>query len=110
MGKKEVLFAQTLEKVRKQAKEQGNCISEEQVREAFAELELENEQLQMVFDYLVKHKIGIGAPPDGDMISWVLGDIPKEDQEAIFNCIMNVLPCIELIVDGKIDQAMNTYN
>lgn len=55
-------------------------------------------------------KIGIGAPPDGDMISWVLGDIPKEDQEAIFNCIMNVLPCIELIVDGKIDQAMNMYN
>ena len=28
---KEVLFAQTLEQVRKTAKEQGNCISEEQV-------------------------------------------------------------------------------
>lgn len=63
---REVLFAQTLEKVRKQAKEQGNCISEEQVREAFAELELENDQLQMVFDYLVKHKIGIGAPVNPD--------------------------------------------
>ena len=63
---REVLFAQTLEKVRKQAKEQGNCISEEQVREAFAELSLDNDQLQMVFDYLVKHKIGIGAPVNPD--------------------------------------------
>ena len=57
---KEVLFAQTLEQVRKTAKEQGNCISEEQVKEAFAELDLNNEQLQMVFDYLLKRKIGIG--------------------------------------------------
>ncbi len=63
---KEVLFAQTLEQVRKTAKEQGNCISEEQVKEAFAELDLSNEQLQMVFDYLLKRKIGIGQPMDPD--------------------------------------------
>lgn len=63
---KEVLFAQTLEKIRKQAKEQGNCISEEQVKEAFAQLELDNAQLQMVFDYLVKHKVGIGEPVNLD--------------------------------------------
>ena len=63
---KEVLFAQTLEQVRQQAKEQGNCISEEQVREAFKELQLSEEQLQMVFDYLVKHKVGIGEPVDVD--------------------------------------------
>ena len=63
---KEVLFAQTLEQVRKTAKEQGNCTSEEQVKEAFAELDLNNEQLQMVFDYLLKRKIGIGQPMDPD--------------------------------------------
>lgn len=63
---KEVLFAQTLEQVRKTAKEQGNCVSEEQVRDAFAELELDNDQLQMVFDYLVKHKVGIGQPVNPD--------------------------------------------
>ena len=61
---KEVLFAQILEQVRKTAKEQGNCISEEQVKDAFAELDLSGEQLQMVFDYLLKHKIGIGQPMD----------------------------------------------
>ena len=47
-------------------KEQGNCISEEQVKDAFAELDLSGEQLQMVFDYLLKHKIGIGQPMDPD--------------------------------------------
>lgn len=64
--KKEILFAQTLEQVRRLAKEQGNCVSEEQVREAFAEQELNENQMQMVFDYLVKHKVGIGQPIDSD--------------------------------------------
>jgi len=63
---REVLFAKTLEEVRALAKEQGNCVSEEQVKDAFAALDLDNEQLQMVFDYLVKHKVGIGQPVDPD--------------------------------------------
>lgn len=63
---KEVLFANTLEQVRNLAKEQGNCVSEEQVKEAFAALDLNNEQLQMVFDYLVKHKVGINEPVNVD--------------------------------------------
>ncbi|MBO4982367.1 MAG: hypothetical protein J6C84_10855 [Lachnospiraceae bacterium] len=61
---KEVLFAKTLEQVRKTAREQGGSISEEQVREAFGPLKLEEDQLKMVFDYLEKHKIGIGEPVD----------------------------------------------
>lgn len=64
--KKEILFAQTLEQVRRLAKEQGNCVSGEQVREAFAKQELNENQMQMVFDYLVKHKVGIGQPIDPD--------------------------------------------
>lgn len=63
---REILFAQTLEAVRAKAREQGGCVSEEQVREAFAAQELSEEQLQMVFDYLVKHKVGIGKPVDPD--------------------------------------------
>ena len=63
---REVLFAQTLEKVRQLAKDQGNCVSKEQVKEAFTELELDDKQLQMVLDYLVQHKVGIGQPVDAD--------------------------------------------
>lgn len=62
----EILFAQTLEKVKKMAKEQGNCITEEQVREAFLELSFSEEQVQMVFDYLKAHKVGIGEPVNPD--------------------------------------------
>lgn len=63
---REVLFAQTLEQVRKTAKEQGNCISKEQVEEAFAALNLDKEKLNMVLDYLKQHKIGIGEPVNPD--------------------------------------------
>lgn len=63
---REVIFAQTLEQVRKLAKEQGNCVSEDQVKEAFAPLDLDSDQLQMVFDYLVTHKIGIGQHVNTD--------------------------------------------
>lgn len=63
---KEIWFAKTLEQVRQQARAQGSSISEEQVREAFRDLELSDTQLQMVFDYLKKQKIGIGEPVDAD--------------------------------------------
>lgn len=59
---KEELFAKTLQEVKELAKSQGNCIQESQVIEAFAPLELENDKLQMVYDYLLKSKIGIGMP------------------------------------------------
>lgn len=62
----EVLFAQTLEQVRQHAADQGGWISEEDVQEAFAPLALSGEQLQMVYDYLVKQRIGIGAPVNPD--------------------------------------------
>lgn len=62
----EVLFAQTLERVKETAANQGGWISEEDVQEAFDPLGLSGEQLQMVYDYLVKHKIGINAPVDPD--------------------------------------------
>ena len=48
----EILFAKTLEKVKKQARDQGNAITREQVGEAFAGLSLSQEQLSLVFDYL----------------------------------------------------------
>lgn len=63
---KEIMFARSLEKVRRIAKEQGNCVSEAQVRAEFDALALNDAQLQMVFDYLAKHRVGIGEPVDPD--------------------------------------------
>ncbi len=66
MEQQELEFARILEQVRKQAKEQNNCIAKQQVREAFSHLTLEEEQLELVFDYLKKHKIGIDEPVNLD--------------------------------------------
>lgn len=63
---KELLFARTLESVKKTAKEQGSVIAKEQVEETFAGLSLSKEQLALVFDYLKKHRIGIGEPAGTD--------------------------------------------
>lgn len=90
----ELLFAQTLEKVKKTAKEQGNCISEEQVREAFRELSLEEAQLEMVFDYLKKHKIGIGEPAN-------LDDYLSEEEIDYLEEYKKELGHLEKVSDGE---------
>ncbi len=63
---REIKFAKTLEQVKKTAKNQNNCISKEQVQEAFASLGLSEEQMEMVYGYLRQHKIGVGEPVDLD--------------------------------------------
>ena len=45
--------------MKKQGRTQGNRISKEQVREAFAPLALDEGQLSLVYDYLEKHQIGV---------------------------------------------------
>lgn len=96
---REILFAKTLEQVRKQGKMQGNRISKEQVREAFAKLSLEESQLELVYDYLEKHHIGVDkeaaggedlAAEDADYLQEyleLLQDIPElsgGEREALF--------------------------
>lgn len=61
-----MIFAQTLEKICALAKEQGNVVSAAQVQEALetAGMQLGEEQLNLVYDYLKTKKIGIGEPVD----------------------------------------------
>ena len=61
---RELLFADKLQELKNTAKAQGNLVTEAQVEEAFEEFGLEKEQLQLVYDYLKKHRIGIGTPVD----------------------------------------------
>lgn len=56
-------------------------------------------------------KIGVGSPPaSGDMVNWVLGGIPDSEREAVKRCLIAAKGCSELIVEGKLDEAMNKYN
>lgn len=63
---RETQFANILAQVQALAREQGNCVSREQVAQAFVPLSLDEEQLQMVLDYLAEHRIGLGEPVDPD--------------------------------------------
>lgn len=94
--KQEVLFAQTLEQVRTLAKEQGNCVSEEQVQEAFAPLNLSGDQLQLVYDYLVKHKVGIGQPVN-------LDDYLSEEERDYLQDYLNEIAALPRYTDGQIE-------
>lgn len=91
---RETIFAQTLEQVKNRAREQGNCISEEQVKEAFAALALKEEQLQMVYDYLKQHKIGIGAPVNPD-------DYLSEEEADYLEAYLGQLKELPEVSDGE---------
>lgn len=65
----EILFAQTLERVRKLARRQGNRVTGQQVREAFGALKLSEEQLGMVLDYLRQRKVAVVEGDGGDTLS-----------------------------------------
>lgn len=59
---KEILFAEKLKEIREIAKKQGGMVTQEQVKEAFASFALQEEQMEMVREYLKKHHVGIGVP------------------------------------------------
>ncbi len=63
---KEIQFAKALEEARQLAKNQGNSITGEQVKEIFADQSLAEEQFALIFDYLKQHKIGVDEIIDPD--------------------------------------------
>ena len=91
-------FAATLGAVRKLAGKQGNCIGENQVKEAFAGMDFDEKQLRMVLDYLREQKIRIGDPGDPDaylsaeeksrLDSWLesirVEEVSEGEREALF--------------------------
>lgn len=63
-------------------------------------------------DAFPRIKMGVGAKPNPDykLADWVLGHFKKEDGVKLEQCFQNAVACLELIVQGKIDEAMNKYN
>lgn len=63
-------------------------------------------------DAFPRIKMGVGTKPHPDykLADWVLGHFKKEDGEKLEQCFQNAVACLELIVQGKIDEAMNKYN
>ena len=57
-------------------------------------------------------KVGVGKKPNPeyDLIKWVLADIPSSLMPDFNKSLENSANAIELIMNEKFDEAMNTYN
>lgn len=57
-------------------------------------------------------KIGVGKKPtpEYDLVSWVLGKFPKEQEADLKSALENSTKAVRLIVNDEIDKAMNLYN
>ena len=62
-------------------------------------------------DAFPRIKIGVGAKPAGwDLANWVTSNINNSDMENIDAAIKNTCEAINLMVLGKITEAMNSFN
>lgn len=63
-------------------------------------------------DSFPRIKIGVGKKPhpDYDLADWVLGKFRKEDTKLLDQMFEDAADAAVMIVEGKIDQAMNRYN
>ena len=63
-------------------------------------------------DMFPRIKMGVGAKPhpDYNLADWVLGHFKKEQAEAHETAMDNAVSSIELMVGGKMNEAMNKFN
>ncbi len=64
LDNKEKEFAGILSDLTKHARRQGGTVTEEEIRDAFSDLDLSDAQYELIYDYLKKHNIGIGETID----------------------------------------------
>ena len=63
-------------------------------------------------DKFPRIKIGIGAKPNPhwELADWVLSKFTDDECKALKDMFENASKAVELMVDGKIDRAMNMFN
>ena len=63
-------------------------------------------------DTFPRIKIGIGAKPNPqwELADWVLSRFSKEEMQTLETMFDNANEAVELMIDGRIDRAMNLYN
>ena len=63
-------------------------------------------------DNFPRIKIGVGKKPsdDYDLKDWVLSRFSEKEQKELLPVFENAADAVELIINGRIDEAMNKYN
>ncbi len=91
---KEQKFAALLAELTKNARRAGGVVTEEEIQDTFSELELDDEQLALIKDYLRQHNIGIGEALDSSEY------LTKEENGYLDN-YLEELSMIENVSDGE---------
>lgn len=55
-------------------------------------------------------RIGIGRPPHGDTVNYVLGNIPPDQMEDLSRILDGGLEMLEMLLDEGLPKAMSLYN
>lgn len=85
-----------MQQVRKEARESGNIITEEELQEKFGDLGLTEQQMQQVRDFLKAGGIGIGNPLPID-------DVITQEEHNYLEDYRMAIDSIELPPDGVLD-------
>ncbi len=91
---KEQLFAQILADLTRNARRQGGVVSQEEIEDAFSELELNEDQYGLIKDYLKSHNIGIGEAVDAS-------EYLTEEETSYLEYYLAELNEIEPVSDGE---------
>ena len=94
LDNKEQLFAQILSDLTKRARRQGGVVTQEEIEDAFEELELNETQYDLIKDYLKNHNIGIGEAVDAS-------EYLTEEESSYLEFYLTELEEIEPVSDGE---------
>ena len=61
-------------------------------------------------DAFLRVKIGVGKNEYENLIDWVLGAFPTSQRDTVLDSANRTAQAVELLVQGEIERAMNTYN
>ena len=63
-------------------------------------------------DAFPRIKVGVGQKPhpDYDLAAWVLSKFTKEEATPLLNAVHDAVEAVALIVDDRMDEAMNRYS
>lgn len=91
---KEAEFAKRLGDLTKKARRQGGSVTEDEIRDAFDDLELNDSQYELIYEYLKNHNIGIGEAIDSSEY------LTKEEAGYLDNYLEEI-SFIETVSDGE---------
>ena len=102
---KQRAFLKALQGLVRLAQKNGNMVTQEQISSAFSGMELSDDQLQQVRDYLASNQIGTDSSPEtpAGAGSAEADDLLQEEDHNYLNDYMETVSAIEMPTAGQLD-------